>query len=77
MRLRPKGLAEPGTNMLLSHCLLTIGVLSITMPLGIIISCLQRSGLDIGVGTWLTLASSLLVIGLALSENKSRGAVGV
>ena len=77
MRLRPKGLAEPGPNMLLSHCLLTIGVLSITMPLGIIISCLQRSGLDIGVGTWLTLASSLLVIGLALSENKSRDAVGV
>ena len=77
MRLRPQGLAEPGPNLLLSHCLLTIGVLSLTMPLGIIISCFQRSGLDIGIGTWLTFASSLLLIGIAIIENKERGAVGV
>ncbi|GIR36292.1 MAG: hypothetical protein CM15mP49_16770 [Actinomycetota bacterium] len=47
MRLRPKGLAEPGPNLLLSHCLLGAAVLALTMPLGIIISCFQRSGLDI------------------------------
>ena len=77
MRLRPKGLTEPGPNLLLSHCLLGAAVLALTMPLGIIISCLQRSGLDIGIGTWLTLASCLALIGLVISENKTRNAVGV
>ena len=47
------------------------------MPLGIIIACLQRSGLDIGIGTWLTFAASLILIGLAIGENKARDAVGV
>ncbi|MEC7714775.1 MAG: hypothetical protein VYC14_02370 [Actinomycetota bacterium] len=77
MRLRPKGLAEPGPNLLLSHCLLGAAVLALTMPLGIIISCLQRSGLDIGIGTWLTLATCLVLISLGIAENKSRNAVGV
>ena len=77
MRLRPKGLAEPGPNLLLSHCLLGAAVVALTMPLGIIISCLQRSGLDIGIGTWLTLASCLVLIGLVISENRTRNAVGV
>ena len=77
MRLRPKGLAEPGPNLLLSHCLLGAALLALTMPLGIIISCLQRSGLDIGIGTWLTLASCLVLIGLVISENRTRNAVGV
>ena len=77
MRLRPQGLAEPGPNMLLSHCLLGAGLLTLTMPLGIIIACLQRSGLDIGIGTWLTFAASLILIGLAIGENKARDAVGV
>ena len=77
MRLRPKGLAEPGPNLLLSHCLLVVALVSLTMPLGIIISSLQRSGLDIGIGTWLTFASSLALFGLAISENKVRDAVGV
>ena len=77
MRLRPKGLAEPGPNLLLSHCLLGAAVVALTMPLGIIISCLQRSGLDIGIGTWLTLASCLVLIGLVISENRTRSAVGV
>ncbi len=77
MRLRPKGLAEPGSNLLLSHCLLGVAVLALTMPLGIIISCLQRSGLDIGIGTWLTFATCLVLITLGVSENKSRNAVGV
>tara|TARA_B100000686_G_C16676319_1_gene909327 strand:- start:193 stop:1077 length:885 start_codon:yes stop_codon:yes gene_type:complete len=77
MRLRPQGLAEPGPNLLLSHCLLGVALISLTMPLGIIISCLQRSGLDIGIGTWLTLASSLLLIAIALNEGRVRGAVGV
>ena len=77
MRLRPKGLAEPGPNLLLSHCLLGAAVVALTMPLGIVISCLQRSGLDIGIGTWLTLASCLVLIGLVISENRTRNAVGV
>ena len=77
MRLRPKGLAEPGPNLLLSHCLLGAAVLALTMPVGIIISCFQRSGLDIGIGTWLTLATCLILILLGITENKSRNAVGV
>ncbi|MGB1489766.1 MAG: hypothetical protein ACPG7Y_06405, partial [Acidimicrobiales bacterium] len=77
MRLRAKGLAEPGPNLLLSHCLLGAAVLALTMPLGIIISCFQRSGLDIGVGTWLTFAACLILIILGVEENRSRNAVGV
>tara|TARA_B100000123_G_C25733504_1_gene430389 strand:+ start:137 stop:1021 length:885 start_codon:yes stop_codon:yes gene_type:complete len=77
MRLRAKGLAEPGPNLLLSHCLLGAAVLALTMPLGIIISCFQRSGLDIGVGTWLTFAACLVLIILGVEENRSRNAVGV
>lgn len=77
MRLRPKRLAEPGPNFLLSHCLLGASVLALTMPLGIIISCLQRTGLDIGIGTWLTLATCLVLMSLAILENRSRNAVGV
>tara|TARA_X000000368_G_scaffold155390_1_gene122407 strand:+ start:5221 stop:6066 length:846 start_codon:yes stop_codon:yes gene_type:complete len=77
MRLRTKGLAEPGPNLLLSHCLLGAAILALTMPLGIIISCLQRSGLDIGVGTWLTFATCLILTSLGVIENRSRNAVGV
>jgi hypothetical protein len=75
MRLRPQGLAEPGPNLLLSHALLAGGVVAFAIPVALVISVLRFDGnLDIGVGVWLGILASLVLIGAALYENRLRGA---
>lgn len=77
MRLRPRGLAEPGPNLLLSHALLIAGVVVLVLPLGVILSVSMTSlNLNVGIGTWLTLAAAVGLIVVAIVENRARGAVG-
>ena len=75
MRMRPRGLAEPGPNLLHSHALLTLGLVTLLLPLATLISVFMRDGLDPGIGLWLGLIAGLVLVGTALVENRTRGAV--
>ncbi|MBG01500.1 MAG: hypothetical protein CL470_04440 [Acidimicrobiaceae bacterium] len=77
MRLRPKGLAEPGPNMLLSHLLFGMGLTAFLVPLAMLITTLQNERLEAGTGLWLSLASGALMILISVYENHRRGAKGV
>ncbi len=74
MRLRPKGLAEPGPNMLLSHCLFGMGLTAFLIPLAMIITTAQDDRVEAGIGLWLSLASGALMIAVSIYENYRRGA---
>ena len=74
MRLRPKGLAEPGPNMLLSHCLFGMGLTAFLIPLAMIITTTQNEAIEAGIGLWLSLVSGALMIAVSVYENYRRGA---
>ncbi len=74
MRLRPKGLAEPGPNLLLSHCLFGMGLTAFLIPLAMIITTTQNDRMAAGTGLWLSLASGALMIVISIYENYRRGA---
>ena len=74
MRMRPKGLAEPGPNMLLSHCLFGMGLTAFLVPLAMIITTTQNEAIAAGTGLWLSLASGALMIAVSIYENYRRGA---
>ncbi len=76
MRLRPKGLAEPGPNLLHSHGLFFAGLILFLLPLGTLISVFMKDGLSPGIGLWLGLVSGAVVLGVALAEHRLRRAVG-
>jgi len=76
MRLRPNGLAEPGPNALLGHALLTAGLVAVAIPLATLISIFRHeANLNAGIGLWLGLLAGLVLVVVALVENRSRGAV--
>ena len=77
MRLRARGLAEPGPNLLLSHALLGVGAVSTLVPLAAVISVLRVDGLSAGIGAWLALIAGVVLVLVALDENRVRHAVGV
>jgi hypothetical protein len=76
MRLRPQGLAEPGPNLLLSHCLMAAGLIALLLPLATLISIIRIDGLSAGIGVWLGLLAGLVLVVLALAENRVRGVRG-
>ncbi|MEM7094437.1 MAG: hypothetical protein AAF567_15655 [Actinomycetota bacterium] len=77
MRLRPRGLAEPGPNALLGHALIAAGAVAVVIPISTWISAvrlpLELSG---GAGLYLGLLAGLAMIVLGYLENRSRGSVG-
>jgi len=75
MRMRPNGLSEPGPNGLLGHALLTMGLVAFLVPFATLISTLRQDGISAGIGLWLGLLAGLVLIGVALVENRTRGAV--
>jgi len=76
LRLRPKGLAEPGPNLLLSHCLFGMGLVALTIPLAMLITTMQNDRIEAGTGLWLSLASGALLVLISIYENYRRGAKG-
>jgi hypothetical protein len=76
MRIRPKGLAEPGANLLLSHCLFIVGLTTFLIPVAMLITTLQNERMSAGIGLWLSLVSGAVLILLSLYENRLRGAKG-
>lgn len=76
MRLRPQGLAEPGPNALVGHGLIALGLVAVLVPLATLIS-IMRLDIDVspGIGLWLGLLAGLVLVGLAVVENRTRGAV--
>lgn len=76
MRLRPQGLAEPGSNALISHGLLTVGFVAFMIPFATLIS-IFRLDIDVspGIGLYLGLLAGLVLMVIALVENRTRGAV--
>ena len=76
MRIRPKGLAEPGPNLLLSHCLFIAALTTFLIPIAMLITTLQNERMSAGIGLWLSLVSAAVLILLSLYENHLRGAKG-
>ena len=76
MRLRPKGLAEPGPNLLLSHALFSVGLVAFVLPLSTLITTFQIDGIDAGVGLWLGLLAGAVLLAIAVVENRQRNAAG-
>lgn len=78
MRLRPQGLAEPGPNALIGHALLAVGLVVVMVPVATLISILRHEAdISAGIGLWLGLLAGLVLVGLAIVENRIRKAVGV
>ncbi len=78
MRMRPKGLAEPGPNALLGHAVLTVGLVAFLIPLATLISIIRHSAnISAGIGVWLGLLAGLVLVVLAVAELRNRGAVAV
>lgn len=76
MRLRPQGLTEPGPNLLLSHALFGMGTVAFILPLSTLITVFQTEGLDPGIGLWLGLIAGLVLLALAVAENRQRNSAG-
>ncbi|MEM7286184.1 MAG: hypothetical protein AAF480_07520 [Actinomycetota bacterium] len=76
MRLRPEGLTEPGPNLLLSHALFGVGMVAFVLPLSTLITVFQTDGLDPGIGLWLGLLAGLVMLVVAVAENRQRGSAG-
>lgn len=75
MRLRPQGLAEPGPNLLHSHALFGLGLVAFLVPLATLISIVRvEARLDTGIGVWLSLLAGLVLLGVAVVENRQRNA---
>ncbi len=80
MRLRPKGMAEAGSNMLHSQCLFAAGLVAFLLPLATLIAIMQQDlspSLSAGIGVWLGLAAGAILIAASLYETRQRGAMGV
>ncbi len=76
MRMRPKGLAEPGPNALVGHAVLTVGLVVFLIPLATLISIVRHSAnVSAGIGVWLGLLAGLALLVVAIAELRSRGAV--
>jgi len=77
MRLRPRGLAEPGPNALLGHALIAAGVVAVVIPIATWISIVRfPSDLGSGIGLWLGLLAGVVMVAVGDSENRVRGSVG-
>ena len=72
MRLRPKGLVEPGGRLSHPH-LQTIVSLSVIFPLiGWLITGAQRDDMSVGIGVWIGLIAGLLLLGVSVFELTKR-----
>ena len=72
MRLRVKGLAEPGGRISHPHLQLVVS-LSVLAPLiGWLITDMQREDMSSGLGVWVAFLAGLLLLGLSLFELTKR-----
>ena len=72
MRLRSKGLAEPGGRLSHPH-LQTIVSLSVISPLiGWLITAAQRDDMSVGVGVWIGLLAGMMLLGISVFELTKR-----
>ena len=77
MRLRSRGLAEPGPNALLGHALIAAGAVAIVIPISTWISIVRfPADLGAGIGLWLGLLTGVAMVAIGFTENRSRGSVG-
>ena len=80
MRLRPKGMAEAGANMLHSQCLFAAGLVAFLLPLATLIAIMQQDlspSLSAGIGVWLGLLAGAVLLAASVYETRQRGALGV
>lgn len=76
MRLRPRGLAEPGPNALIGHALMAAALVTFLVPLATLLSIVRHeANLNAGIGLWLGLLTGVVLLGIAFVENRTRGAV--
>lgn len=75
MRMRSQGLAEPGPNLLHSHLLMGAAFIATLLPLATLLSVWRTDGVSAGVGIWLGLLAGLVLLGIAIFESRTRGAV--
>ena len=77
MRLRSRGLAEPGPNALLGHVLIAAGLVAVLIPIATWISIVRfPADLGAGLGLWLGLLAGVAMVAVGMAENRARGAVG-
>ena len=68
MRLRPKGLVEPGGRLAHPHLQTVVALAVISPVVGWVITGFQREDMSIGIGVWVALIAGLLLLGVALFE---------
>ena len=68
MRLRPKGLVEPGGRLAHPHLQTVVALAAISPVVGWVITGFQREDMSIGIGVWVALIAGLLLLGVSLFE---------
>ncbi len=75
LRLRRRGLADPGPRLIVGHVLLLLGIVATVLPLATAISIARIDGVDTGLGVGLAVAGGVLLVGVAVDELRSREAL--
>ena len=53
-----------------------MGTVAFILPLSTLITVFQTDGLDPGIGLWLGLIAGLVLLALAVAENRQRNSAG-
>ena len=72
MRLRPKGLVEPGGRLSHPHLQTVVSLSVISSLIGWLITGFQRDDMSTGVGVWIGLIAGILLLGVSVFELTKR-----
>ncbi len=72
MRLRPKGLVEPGGRLSHPHLQTVVSMSVISSLIGWLITGFQRDDMSTGVGVWIGLIAGILLLGVSVFELTKR-----
>ena len=72
MRLRPKGLVEPGGRLSHPHLQTVVSMSVISSLIGWLITGFQRDDMSTGIGVWIGLIAGILLLGVSVFELTKR-----
>ena len=72
MRLRAKGLAEPGGRLAHPHLQTIVSLCVISPLIGWLITAAQRDDMSTGIGVWIGLIAGIMLLGISVFELTKR-----